>query len=72
MRFLLDMNVSPMVIEARRADGHDVAHAGELGMGNRPDRNLFAQDRVLISFDLDFGDIVGSAARQGPGYCFCG
>jgi predicted nuclease of predicted toxin-antitoxin system len=37
-----------------------------LGLGALPDSSVFAhaaaENRVLITFDLDFGDIAGSAA----------
>jgi predicted nuclease of predicted toxin-antitoxin system len=65
MRLLLDMNVSPAIGEALRQDGHDVVHARDLGLGERPDDAVMAQAvadrRSLITFDLDFGDIAGSA-----------
>src|SRR5258708_31396793 len=71
MRFLLDINVSPAIGEALRADGHDAVHVREIGLGDLPDREVFAHaaadNRVLVSFDLDFGDIAGSARAGTPG-----
>ena len=65
MRLLLDMNVSPAIGDALRQDGHDVVHARDLGLGEQPDQAVMARAvfdrRVLITFDLDFGDIAGSA-----------
>jgi predicted nuclease of predicted toxin-antitoxin system len=29
------------------------------------------EDRILITFDLDFGDIVGAAGGAGPGVLLC-
>jgi predicted nuclease of predicted toxin-antitoxin system len=71
MRFLLDMNISPAIGDELRADGHDVLHARGAGLGHLPDREIFARasanHRVLISFDLDFGDIAASRNIGGPG-----
>jgi predicted nuclease of predicted toxin-antitoxin system len=71
MRFLLDMNLPPAIAEQLRADGHDAVHALEAGLGNLPDAEIFeraaADDRVVITFDLDFGEIVGAAEHPRPG-----
>jgi len=71
MRLLLDMNISPAVAEALRADGHDVVHCRELGLEAMPDQAVLARAiadvRTLITFDLDFGDIAGSAFGGGSG-----
>ncbi|HWD59602.1 MAG TPA: DUF5615 family PIN-like protein [Stellaceae bacterium] len=71
MRFLLDMNISPLVSETLRASGHDAVHARNLGSGEMSDRALFeraaAEDRVVVTFDLDFGDIAGSVGSGAPG-----
>jgi len=72
MRLLLDMNLSPAMADWLRGIGHNAVHARELGSGDRPDREIFAharaEGRVLITFDLDFGDIVAaSASAVGPG-----
>jgi predicted nuclease of predicted toxin-antitoxin system len=71
MRFLLDMNISPVLADALRTDGHDVVHSRELGLGRLPDRDIFGRarvdDRIVVTFDLDFGDIAGTARQGGPG-----
>jgi predicted nuclease of predicted toxin-antitoxin system len=71
MRFLLDMNLSPGMADWLRREGHDAVHARDIGLGTLPDRDLFVravtEDRILITFDLDFGDIVGAADGAGPG-----
>jgi len=65
------MNISPSIGDGLRADGHDVLHSREAGLGHLPDREIFARaaadHRVLISFDLDFGDIAASANIEGTG-----
>jgi predicted nuclease of predicted toxin-antitoxin system len=71
MRFLLDMNISPVIGEALRQDGHEVVHSRELGLAAQPDHAVLARavadSRILITFDLDFGDIAGSVASGGSG-----
>ena len=70
MRLLLDMNLSPAMADWLRALSHDVLHARELGASDMPDREIFARARadrrILVTFDLDFGDIAGAAAAGGP------
>jgi predicted nuclease of predicted toxin-antitoxin system len=65
MRFLLDMNLSPAMADWLRRERHDAVHARDIGLGTLSDRDLFVravtEDRILITFDLDFGDIVGAA-----------
>ncbi len=71
MRFLLDMNLSPAMADWLRREGHDAVHARDIGLSTLPDWDVFAravtEDRILITFDLDFGDIVGAAGGAGPG-----
>jgi predicted nuclease of predicted toxin-antitoxin system len=68
MRFLLDMNLSPELALWLRDQGHDAVHPRDLGQGHLPDRDVLAlvagEDRTLITFDLDFGDLA--AAAGGP------
>ena len=61
MRFLADENVSRLVIEALRFDGHDVASIAEMQSG-APDKTVLktadADGRILITEDRDFGELV--------------
>src|SRR6516165_3905415 len=63
MRLLLDMNLPPAMAEWLRAEGHDVVHVREIGFAQSPDRDVFeraAEDaRIVVTFDLDFGEIAG-------------
>jgi len=54
MRFLLDMNLPPAMADWLRSDGHDAVHVCEIG-------------RIVVTFDLDFGEIVGLAGAAGSG-----
>jgi predicted nuclease of predicted toxin-antitoxin system len=70
MRFLLDMNLPPEMADWLRSEGHDAVHARDIGLADLPDREVFsraAEDRrIVVTFDLDFGEIVGLAAATGP------
>jgi predicted nuclease of predicted toxin-antitoxin system len=71
MRLLLDMNLPPAMASRLRSEGHDAVHLRDLQMNTLPDRDVFARaaadDRVVITFDLDFGDLAGAVAGAGPG-----
>ncbi len=64
MRFLLDMNIPVSVAEWLRRDGHDTVHIRERGGTRMTNREVFAvatrESRVMVTFDLDFGEIVGT------------
>ncbi len=71
MRFLLDMNLPPAMAEWLRSEGHDAVHVRELGIASLPDREIFVraaeEARIVVTFDLDFGEIVGLARATGAG-----
>ncbi|MEA2879098.1 MAG: hypothetical protein QOF14_4294 [Hyphomicrobiales bacterium] len=61
MRFLADENVSRLVIERLRNEGHDVVSVAETTPGAPDDDILKAADaagRILITEDGDFGEMV--------------
>ena len=68
LRFLADMGVSQSVVEWLRSEGYDAVHLRDKGLQRLPDPEVFTEGlkegRVLITFDLGFGEIVVSA-RQG-------
>lgn len=70
MRFLADMGVSQTVVEHLRQQGHDVVHLRELGLQTLPNGQIFqkatSEQRVVLTFDLDFGEIVAGASGQIP------
>lgn len=61
MRILADENMYAGVVEWLRETGHDVLWASET-LGGTPDHTLlslaFDQDRVVLTNDLDFGELV--------------
>jgi len=65
MRFLADMGVSSGVVEWLRNHGHDAKHLRDEGLHRMPNGEIFAkaihENRIIITFDLDFGEIVALA-----------
>lgn len=70
MKFLADMGVSWRVVEWLKSGGHDAVHLSERGMPRLPDPEIFAlaaaEQRVLLTFDLDFGEIAARTGRSQP------
>lgn len=66
MRFLADVGVSLRIVEQLRLSGHDVIHLSEEGLQTLPDPEIFQkardEQRTLLTFDLDFGEIVAASA----------
>ena len=60
-KFLLDANLSPKTAKYLRNLGYDAISVSEKGMGTLTDLEIveFAKKskRVIITFDLDFGEI---------------
>ena len=71
MRLLLDMNMPTTITTWLRGQGHNAVHLRELGLGRVPDAEVFAfaaaEQRSIVTFDLDFGEIVGLATGAGVG-----
>ena len=68
MRFLVDACVDIRVAEWLRTQKHDAVHLLEHELGRMPDAEIFrkavAEDRCVLTFDLDFGEIA--ALTGGP------
>ncbi len=71
MRFLLDMNLPPAMAEWMRFEGHDAVHVRDLGQAQYPDYKIFAHAaadrRIVVTFDLDFGETAAFARGAGIG-----
>ena len=71
MRLLLDMNMPAEFAGQLQTIGHDAVHALDAGFGGRPDADIFEhaarENRIVVTFDLDFGEIAAVARYPGPG-----
>lgn len=70
MRFLLDANLSPKLLPALRAAGHDARHVDEIGLLGASDATIFdraaADGDVLITADSDFSALLAARGSSGP------
>jgi len=70
MRFLADGGISPRTIEFLRHLGHEAEHIRMLGMQRASDLEIVERARadrsVVITFDLDFGDILALGVLDRP------
>ena len=70
MKFLADMGVSDLTVTALRDGDHDVVHAREAGYHRMLDADILShardQARIVITFDLDFGDLLAAAGEMLP------
>lgn len=70
MRFLADENIAAPLVEALRDAGADVVYIAELAPGMKDDEVLERareQDRLLLTEDKDFGELVFRMKRGLPG-----
>jgi predicted nuclease of predicted toxin-antitoxin system len=71
MRFLADMGVAQRIVEGLRAQGHDVVHLRDEGLQRLPNGEIFekaiSEGRIVLTFDLDFGEIVALAGGRRTG-----
>jgi predicted nuclease of predicted toxin-antitoxin system len=62
VRFLADMCMDVRVATWLTAQGHDATHLRDEGLQRMPNGGIFekaiAESRVVVTFDLDFGEIV--------------
>jgi predicted nuclease of predicted toxin-antitoxin system len=71
LRFLADMGVSARVVEWLAGAGHDAVHLAHLHLQRLPNGEIFdlaaRDDRIVLTFDLDFGEIVvGNRQSRAP------
>ncbi len=68
MRFLADMGVALRVVEWLRDEGHDAKHLRDEGLQRLSNGAIFekatAERRVVLTFDLDFGEIAALSRGQ--------
>ena len=70
MKFLLDQNVSPALVDLLADADHVAEHIRDLGMRRPPDDVVLAAARdaeaVLISSDTDFGELLARSNTNEP------
>ncbi|GET43516.1 DUF5615 family PIN-like protein [Microseira wollei] len=70
MKFLADMGVSMTVIRTLRQNGYDAVHLREQGLQRLADAEIVLkarlEERIVLTFDLDFGDILAASADVLP------
>jgi predicted nuclease of predicted toxin-antitoxin system len=66
MKFLADMGVSMTVIQTLRQNGYDAVHLREEGLQRLADSEIVLkarlEERIVLTFDLDFGDLLAASA----------
>ena len=67
---MADAGVSPKTVEFLKQLGHEAIHVQTLALERAPDRELVqrarADSRVVVTFDLDFGDILALGVLDKP------
>jgi predicted nuclease of predicted toxin-antitoxin system len=70
MRFLADAGVSPKTVDFLKQLGHDAVHVRTVGLARAADAELIDRARtdssVVVTFDLDFGDILALGVLDKP------
>lgn len=64
------MGVPRSVVEKLRAGGHDAVHLREQGLHRYADERVLAkaeaEQRILLTFDLDFGELLALSGGRAP------
>jgi predicted nuclease of predicted toxin-antitoxin system len=70
MTALLDMPVSPLLLEVLQAYGHEGVHASQIGKQRASDQELLelarCENRIIITADLDFPRLLALSLATGP------
>ena len=70
MKFLADMGVAWSVVEWLRRLNHDAVYLRELNLIRLPDDEICVkaekERRIILTFDLDFGEIVSASGKKIP------
>jgi predicted nuclease of predicted toxin-antitoxin system len=64
------MGISPRIVEILSAQGHDAVHLLDQGLETMPDPHIIRkanhENRVLLTHDLDFGELMASSGSRLP------
>ena len=70
MKFLVDMALSPKTVKFLQNLGYEAVRVNELGMARSMDRDILEyaaeNDMVVVTADLDFGDILVHTGYKKP------
>jgi len=70
VRFLIDNSISPTVGDGLRQAGHNAVHVLEYRLARAADDDIIeralAEDRIAISYDLDFPRLLALRRRSKP------
>ncbi len=70
MKFLGDMGLAQSTLAWLRDNGHDAIHLRDQGLHRLSDSDITEkarkEGRVIITFDLDFGDIMAASGGTAP------
>ncbi|HEY9702480.1 MAG TPA: DUF5615 family PIN-like protein, partial [Allocoleopsis sp.] len=70
MKFLADMGVSPLTVKALCELGYDAIHLCEQGLERLSDTLIMSkaksENRIVLTFDLDFGDLLAYSGDSLP------
>jgi len=72
MRFLLDANMPRSATALFVGHGHDAHHVGETDLKDAADERIaqraYAEQRAVVTRDLDFADVRRYPPKESPGY----
>jgi len=70
VKFLADMNVSPLTVADLASDGVDIVRVSSLLPANAPDEAILdlarREDRVVITHDTDFSALLALGGHDRP------
>jgi predicted nuclease of predicted toxin-antitoxin system len=70
LRYLADMNISPLTVQALRQDGLDIVRVSDLLPVDAADSEILAwarqEDRVVVTQDLDFSALLALGGYGRP------
>jgi predicted nuclease of predicted toxin-antitoxin system len=70
MRFLADVCIANATVRLLKDAGHDAVHLREEGLQRLGDADILrkadAEARIVLTFDLDFGDLLALGVRSSP------
>jgi len=70
VKFLLDQNQPPVLARLLSGVGHDAIHVRDVGLSRSTDPEVLeraaAENRVLISADTDFGELLARSGQSAP------